>query len=390
MRTLKYWTLISIMTFLSCDSSDESVVPTDGSDGLNSLINVTVEATGSKCANGGFKIDIGTDENQNGTLDSEEITSSEYMCNGTDGSDGLNSLFNVTVEAIGSNCSNGGYLIEVGIDANQNGALDPEEIIDSQYICNGENIIEQVDYFFQEGWKNYEGTINIGISSDQPNSTNPWVICSIDTDAQDTARVLLKFNELSSIIAEDFGSTSVYLNEAILYVHTSCIGNDANSLAVGTFDVFDSTVPNFDENATWLSANNSELWPSTGSFTDNSQNEFTYGTFDDRFYFNGGISYLGTWIPLRLGRRAVTQWIANEQRNKGLVLSLELDQDGKICFDTHLAPIEDFRPMLYLNVESVSSGGRKAPTSDEEMIAEWHQMSREEKLAPLYRYLNSK
>ncbi|SMG22074.1 hypothetical protein SAMN05661096_01256 [Marivirga sericea] len=309
---------------------------------------------------------------------------------GADGQDGANSLTKLTVEPPGVNCVNGGYLHETGTDSNGNGILDTDEVTNSQYICNGENILDQVDYYFQEGWKGYEGTISIGISSDQPNFSNTYAICSIDTQDQDTARSLLKFTGLSTQIADDFGTNTVYLNEAILYVHTSCIGNNPNSLAVGTFDVFDSTIPSFDEDATWLKANLTDLWPSAGSFTDNSQSELTYGTFDDRFYFNGGISYLGSWIPLRLSRRAASQWIANEQNNKGIVISLELDQDGLICFDTHLEPIEEYRPILYLNVEENSSGGRIASKSELELAEEWNKKSFDEKLAPLHYFLQTR
>ena len=54
----------------------------DGSDGLNSLINTIIEQPGANCANGGFLLEAGQDDNGNGTLDASEVDTSEYLCNG--------------------------------------------------------------------------------------------------------------------------------------------------------------------------------------------------------------------------------------------------------------------------------------------------------------------
>jgi len=56
-----------------------------GLSGLNSLVRQTPEPSGSNCAAGGVKIDIGVDTNNNGTLDTSEITSTSYTCNGAAG-----------------------------------------------------------------------------------------------------------------------------------------------------------------------------------------------------------------------------------------------------------------------------------------------------------------
>ena len=59
--------------------------------------------------------------------------------NGTNGVDGKNTLVNTTTEPVGTNCTNGGTKIEVGLDANNNGVLDANEINSSltKYVCNG-------------------------------------------------------------------------------------------------------------------------------------------------------------------------------------------------------------------------------------------------------------
>lgn len=59
--------------------------------------------------------------------------------NGLQGAPGKNTLINSTQEAAGVNCANGGYFIESGLDDNENGALDAVEVEFSYYICNGED-----------------------------------------------------------------------------------------------------------------------------------------------------------------------------------------------------------------------------------------------------------
>ncbi len=60
----------------------------DGSTGLNSLINTTVEPAGANCSFGGIKIESGLDSDASGTLESGEVTQTQYICNGNDGEDG--------------------------------------------------------------------------------------------------------------------------------------------------------------------------------------------------------------------------------------------------------------------------------------------------------------
>lgn len=106
----------------------------NGIDGNNSLIKTTSEAAGMNCDNGGVKIDSGVDINGDGTLDDTEVTATTYVCNGIDGND---SLTKITNEPAGTNCENGGIKIDSGVDANGNGTLDDAEINATAYACNG-------------------------------------------------------------------------------------------------------------------------------------------------------------------------------------------------------------------------------------------------------------
>ena len=67
------------------------------------LVSTTSEPAGANCSAGGIAIETGLDENGNGTLDASEITSTSYVCTGTDGTDGANG----TGGSNGSNGSNG-------------------------------------------------------------------------------------------------------------------------------------------------------------------------------------------------------------------------------------------------------------------------------------------
>jgi hypothetical protein len=59
--------------------------------------------------------------------------------NGTNGANGKTALTKTTKEPAGANCTYGGTKFETGIDANNNGTLDSNEVITTQtkYVCDG-------------------------------------------------------------------------------------------------------------------------------------------------------------------------------------------------------------------------------------------------------------
>ncbi len=81
-----------------------------GENGLKTITNLIDEIPGGNCLNGGVKIEIGSDVNDNGILDDSEIDDSltRYICNGEDGQDGVNTnnsggsnmFFNSVTEAL--------------------------------------------------------------------------------------------------------------------------------------------------------------------------------------------------------------------------------------------------------------------------------------------------
>lgn len=92
----------------------------------------TSAAPASSCPAGGVQITVGFDRNGDGDiLDSGETNGEpRYLCNGTGGD-----LVQAGEEAPGTNCPVGGIRIENGRDANQNGKLDTGEISATTFSC---------------------------------------------------------------------------------------------------------------------------------------------------------------------------------------------------------------------------------------------------------------
>ena len=106
----------------------------DGPQGLNSLVESIEEPVGSNCVFGGLRIIAGVDTNGNDILDTNEIMMTEFACNGANAKTTLTSF---VTETAGANCSNGGLQLNFGIDQNENGILDQDEMETVVYLCNG-------------------------------------------------------------------------------------------------------------------------------------------------------------------------------------------------------------------------------------------------------------
>ncbi|MEO0601988.1 MAG: putative Ig domain-containing protein, partial [Myxococcota bacterium] len=134
-----------------CDGADgiDGIDGTNGTDGIDGidgaadLVSVSTVPPGPNCAGGGILVESGPDTNGNDVLDPSEVVTSDFLCDGdpgVDGSDGTNgqrSLVDVSAVAPGADCVNGGQRIEVGLDANDDGILDPAEVTSTTFVCNG-------------------------------------------------------------------------------------------------------------------------------------------------------------------------------------------------------------------------------------------------------------
>ncbi len=127
-----------VATYFLCNG-DNGESGNDGSDGLQPLISITSEPAGAVCPLGGQRIDVGLDVDDDGILDPVEVKSTRYICNGDSGPAGPASLVQTVEELPGANCKDGGMRFILGTDLNDNGVLDSNEVSLSDYLCNGED-----------------------------------------------------------------------------------------------------------------------------------------------------------------------------------------------------------------------------------------------------------
>lgn len=113
-----------------------------GTEGGQALVETTTLPVGDAiCATGGERVDVGMDDDQDGLLDPEEVDESFWICNGDSGNAGSNSLIEVTELASGDeSCEFGGRRIDTGLDLDSDGTLSASEIDESFYVCNGGNV----------------------------------------------------------------------------------------------------------------------------------------------------------------------------------------------------------------------------------------------------------
>ena len=117
----------------------------DGEDGLSALALTTSEPPGAECSNGGVRIDVGNDINENGVLDAGEVQQTSFVCNGTNGASGggpttmLTSVAPTPSEML---CRAGGRVITQGLDNGDgeglasNGILEDGEVDYSATYCS--------------------------------------------------------------------------------------------------------------------------------------------------------------------------------------------------------------------------------------------------------------
>jgi OmcA/MtrC family decaheme c-type cytochrome len=110
-----------------------------GSPGASGLVHASPEPAGANCPYGGTRLDVGIDSNSNGALDPTEVsaTGTSYVCSDR----GKNSLVRTAAEPAGTHCPLGGTRIETGVDTDNDGTLDPGEVNSAatSYVCNASN-----------------------------------------------------------------------------------------------------------------------------------------------------------------------------------------------------------------------------------------------------------
>lgn len=114
-------------SFTLCNGADGFL----GYDGKDSLIRT--RDAGGACMYGGFRMEIGLDDNRDGALQGAEVEVTEFVCNGHDG---LDSLVELDPDHDGV-CAYDGYRIDTGLDLNEDGLLSFGEVQHTAYVCDG-------------------------------------------------------------------------------------------------------------------------------------------------------------------------------------------------------------------------------------------------------------
>jgi hypothetical protein len=227
-----------------------------GPAGYSSLINIVPESAGANCTNGGLKISSGLDKNRNQILDENEIESQSYICNGSNGADGLNSLFDIQTENSGGNCGNGGYKLMSGLDENRNGLLDPKEIKNTLFICNGDNMLVSSVYenpganCANGGFKltnGYDGNGN-GVLDESEITTTQYICNGEDGLNDKLTRIEIPLS--NGNITEGsliFGmvikfNKNDYATDSIVFVAAPYTNGEGNTATVELYDLTDNQV----------------------------------------------------------------------------------------------------------------------------------------------------
>lgn len=117
-------------------SGDPGTMGTTGLPGNSGLLKVSDEAAGASCTSGGLRLDVGLDDDGDGTLGDAEIDQTTYVCDGEAGVDGLQTLVD-TATVASEACGGRGVQLSVGLDADRDGVLDAAEVDSTELVCLG-------------------------------------------------------------------------------------------------------------------------------------------------------------------------------------------------------------------------------------------------------------
>ena len=282
MKRLKDTVFLSLVVFflLSCEGDV-------GPSGIDSLVETSDEPVGSNCATGGLRVDIGLDTNKNGVLDTNEIKSTKYICSGVAGP---NSLIKTTIENTGLNCLAGGLKVEAGVDVNKSGTLEQNEVQSTQFICNGTNGINSLvnSSLVTPGMDCNNGGIKLDVGVDtnrngsleQAEVQSTRFICN-GVDGLSINQVRFQLVSLtalgSSSTTGDMAPPWMYLkkfkksdfslmNSAIFSAHISTEGGSPSTCIVDLFNLTDNVVISGSEVQTTSST---RVWVNSGNFLNN-------------------------------------------------------------------------------------------------------------------------
>ena len=83
-------------------------------------------------------MDWGIDQDNDGILDDDEVTESTEFCGGVDG---YNTVLSTSTLAPGTECPGGGLSVRSGRDLNRDSMLSDDELETEQFLCHGESTL---------------------------------------------------------------------------------------------------------------------------------------------------------------------------------------------------------------------------------------------------------
>ncbi len=216
-----------------------------GDDGHSALASTGVEPAGSNCPNGGIKVWVGMDSDDDGFLDASEVQSTQYVCNGADGQDGTDGgaspdtmLTRVSTPTLQA-CSSGGRIMQQGLDNGEGGGIAQNSVLED----------DEVDYtttYCSNFVVSRLADINPGGDDSNPGKFTGFVAVgnTLYFDANEpTYGTELWGHEMNT------GSTSIAVNIHAGF-YSSLPGAGGGMVAVGTALYFDA----------WTGGTGTELW----------------------------------------------------------------------------------------------------------------------------------
>lgn len=127
--------LISLM--MGCTEEPLNEAPTIEDAMMDSIIETETIEGDANCPNGGFLLKAGNDNNENGILDEDEVSTINFLCHGENGQIASELLSKTETEPEGDNCAFGGVTIYIGLDLDSDKELAEGEIQTSFVLCHG-------------------------------------------------------------------------------------------------------------------------------------------------------------------------------------------------------------------------------------------------------------
>ena len=262
-----------------------------------------------------------------------------------------------------------------------------------------------VSFYFQDGFKGYEGTQDVEISDLWGDFNNEKLNISY-TDVEGAERFsLIRFDGIPDIINNELleaGESCVdgyNVNQAILYLYCDQTYSDIeNSTLYVRFGFLSGQDPLFnEESASWEMANALDPWFVPGAKSQDFLGPFP-GTDNYSFKVSGvpagtttAESKIG-WMAFQLPRSLVKDWVCDPDniRNKGMRIGLSGNAVfPRMRFMSSDELQSDLRPLLVVETEKIDTQSGKGSFSNTK-TKDWESMSYEEKMAPLYQYLEMK